>query len=191
MIKPKDDKDFQSCGVFGVMDRSGRRFNGKMVVEAMKNMKVRGNGLGAGFAVYGLYRDYRDCYCLHIMFHHNIDAKREVDEFLNRNFDIVHEEEIPTNDDAMVDNPPLFWRYFVIPQKKGKDKKLSDDDYVINKVMYINTKIRDAYVISSGKDMGVFMGVGFPEDIAEFFMIEKYKGYIWVAHSRFPTNTPG
>jgi len=188
----KDDKEIQGCGIFGVMNRSGERFNGKMVVEAMKNMHVRGNGLGGGFAVYGLYPEYKDYYCLHVMIQDwNEEAKREVDRFLDANFDIVHDEEIPTNEDANVVNPPLFWRYFVSPQKKGDDKRLSDDDYVIKKVMHINTKIKDAYVISSGKNMGVFKGVGFPEDIAEFFMIENYKGYIWTAHSRFPTNTPG
>jgi glutamate synthase domain-containing protein 1 len=185
------DKDFSACGIFGIMDRSGRRFNGKKIVKAMMNMHVRGNGLGAGFAVYGLYKEYKEYYCLHVMIQGNSDVKREVDEFINANFDIVHEEEIPTNDEVEVVDPPMFWRYFVAPQKKGQDKKLSDDDYVIKKVMHINTKIDGAYVISSGKNMGVFKGIGFPEEIAEYFMIEEYKGYIWTAHSRFPTNTPG
>ena len=185
------DKDFSACGIFGIMDRSGRRFNGKKIVKAMMNMHVRGNGLGAGFAVYGLYKEYKEYYCLHVMIQGDLDVKREVDEFINANFDIVHDEEIPTNDEVEVVDPPMFWRYFVAPQKKGQDKKLSDDDYVIKKVMHINTKIDGAYVISSGKNMGVFKGIGFPEEIAEYFMIEEYKGYIWTAHSRFPTNTPG
>jgi len=185
------DKDFSACGIFGIMDRSGKRFNGERIVKAMANMHVRGNGLGAGYAVYGLYKEYKEYYCLHIMIQGDTDVKRDVEEFLNVNFDIVHDEEIPTNEEVEVINPPLFWRYFVAPQKKGLDKKLSDDDYVIKKVMYINTKIDGAYVISSGKNMGVFKGIGFPEEIAEYFMIEEYKGYIWTAHSRFPTNTPG
>jgi len=183
-------REVSACGIFGVMDRSGRRFNGEMVIEAMKNMYVRGNGLGAGYAVYGLYKDYKEYYCLHVLIE-NPDAKREVDEFVNLNFDIVNDEEIPVNDEVEVVNPPLFWRYFVAPQKKGQDKKLNDDDYVVKKVMEINTKINGAYVISSGKNMGVFKGTGFPWDIAEYFMIEEYKGYIWLGHSRFPTNTPG
>ncbi|MBI5344521.1 MAG: glutamine amidotransferase family protein, partial [Deltaproteobacteria bacterium] len=48
-----------------------------------------------------------------------------------------------------------------------------------------------AYVFSSGKNMGAFKGVGNPRDIAEFFRIGDYEGYIWTAHTRFPTNTPG
>ena len=47
----------------------------------------------------------------------------------------------------------------------------------------------DAFVFSGGKDMGVFKGVGFPEDVAEYFRLDEYKGYIWTAHGRFPTNT--
>jgi glutamate synthase domain-containing protein 1 len=57
--------------------------------------------------------------------------------------------------------------------------------------MKINTGIRDAFVFSSGKNMAVFKGVGYPEEIAEYFCLERYKGYIWTAHGRFPTNTPG
>jgi glutamate synthase domain-containing protein 1 len=186
------EKEIQACALFGVMDRSGKMFKGEIVIKAMKNMKVRGNGLGGGFAVYGLYPDYKDYYALHLMFQNgNMDAKREVDAYLNKNFDVVYDEEIPTNPEAGVKNPPLVWRYFVAPKKKGDEQKLADDDYVVKKVMGINVKIEDAYVFSSGKDMGVFKGVGFPENVAEFFMLTKYKGYIWIGHSRFPTNTPG
>jgi glutamate synthase domain-containing protein 1 len=39
--------------------------------------------------------------------------------------------------------------------------------------------------------MAVFKGVGYPEDIAEYFCLEQYQGYMWTAHGRFPTNTPG
>ena len=69
---------------------------------------------------------------------------------------------------------------FVSPNKKNDEKCLADDDYVVKKVMYIKTKINNAYVISSGKNMGVFKGVGFPEEIAEYFMLaEEYEGYIY------------
>jgi glutamate synthase domain-containing protein 1 len=57
--------------------------------------------------------------------------------------------------------------------------------------MIINTQIEDAFVFSSGKNMGVFKGVGYPEDIAQYFCLEDYEGYLWTAHGRFPTNTPG
>ena len=37
--------------------------------------------------------------------------------------------------------------------------------------------------------MGVFKGVGYPEDIAEFYNLDQYKGYLWTSHGRFPTNS--
>lgn len=184
-MRDKREKEHQACGLFGVIDRSGRKFNSEMVVNAMKSMKVRGNGLGGGFAVYGIYPEYKDYYALHLMFE-EMDAKREAEKRIERSFDVVHAEQIPTNEEAKVLNPPKFWRYFVSP--KCEDNA---DDYVVSKVMEINTKVEGAYVISSGKNMGVFKGVGFPEDIAEFFLLEEYKGYMWIGHSRFPTNTPG
>jgi len=39
--------------------------------------------------------------------------------------------------------------------------------------------------------MGAFKGVGYPEDIGVFYKLDEYKAYIWTAHGRFPTNTPG
>jgi len=57
--------------------------------------------------------------------------------------------------------------------------------------MKINTDIKDAFVFSSGKNMAVFKGVGYPEEIAEYFCLEQYQGYLWTAHGRFPTNSPG
>ena len=48
-----------------------------------------------------------------------------------------------------------------------------------------------AYVFSSGKNMGVFKAVGYPEDVGAFYRLEEYEGYSWTAHGRYPTNTPG
>jgi glutamate synthase domain-containing protein 1 len=55
--------------------------------------------------------------------------------------------------------------------------------------MEINTSDNDSFVFSSGKNMAVLKGVGYPEEIAEYFKLEQYKAYIWTAHGRFPTNT--
>lgn len=57
--------------------------------------------------------------------------------------------------------------------------------------MKINTEIDGAYVFSSGKNMGAFKAVGYPEDVGEFYKLEEYEGYLWTAHGRYPTNTPG
>ncbi len=59
-----DDKVVDACSLFGAMDTSGGRFSGEGVIRAIANMHVRGNGLGGGFAVYGLYPRYAELYAL-------------------------------------------------------------------------------------------------------------------------------
>ena len=62
---------------------------------------------------------------------------------------------------------------------------------MVRTVMKINTEIKGAYVFSSGKNMGTFKAVGFPEDVGVFYKLDEYEGYSWTAHGRYPTNTPG
>jgi glutamate synthase domain-containing protein 1 len=183
-----DDKDFAGCSIFGMMNLEGKRFSSQDPVKAITNMHERGNGLGGGFAVYGIYPEHADDYAFHIMYL-NKDAKEKTDKLLSASFDIIGDEEIPTRE-ANVWEPPLVWRYFVQPRKRLLENQTADD-YVIEKVMRINTETGQAFVFSSGKNMGVFKGVSFPEDIADFFRLEEYEGYIWTCHGRFPTNTPG
>jgi glutamate synthase domain-containing protein 1 len=183
-----DDKDFDGCSLFGMMNLEGKRFSSRDPVKAIANMHERGNGLGGGFAVYGIYPEHQDDYAFHIMYLSR-DAKEKTDKLLKEDFNIISNEEIPTRE-ANVRDPPLVWRYFVQPGKRKPETQLADD-YVTEKVMRINTETGKAFVFSSGKDMGVFKGVGYPEDIADFFRLEEYKGYLWTVHGRFPTNSPG
>lgn len=184
-----ESKVIDACSIFGAMDTSGRRFSGTGVIKAIANMHLRGNGLGGGLAVYGLYPEYPDCYAFHIMFLSE-QGKRETDAFISEKFNVVYDGIIPTKSIPAIVNPPLVWRYFM---EVGKHKPggQSDDDYVVERVMEINTRLCDSFVFSSGKNMGVFKGVGYPEEIAEYFSLEEYEGYLWTAHGRFPTNTPG
>jgi glutamate synthase domain-containing protein 1 len=167
------------------------KFSGKDIVKSIGVMHDRSNGLGGGFAGYGIYPEYKDYYAFHL-FYDSIQAKKDCEEFLNRHFEIAHCSEIPTKRTDGVDNAPLIWRYFISPHTtKLSASQLDEREYVVKCVFRINAKIDGCYVFSSGKDMGVFKGVGFPEDIAKFYMIEDYEGYSFTAHGRYPTNTPG
>lgn len=189
------NKEICACSIFGAMNKEGERFTGEGVMIAIANMHVRGNGLGGGFAAYGIYPHYKDYYAFHLMFtgksyQDKVSAKKELDDFLCRSFDVVFDEEIPHRDVATISDPPLVWRYFILPKKQGEEALLSDEDYVVSKIMWVNTRIENAHVFSSGKNMGCFKGVGYPEDIGEYFMLDElYKAYTWTVHGRFPTNT--
>jgi glutamate synthase domain-containing protein 1 len=183
-----DDKDFDGCSIFGMMNLEGNRFSSRDPVRAIANMHDRGNGLGGGFAIYGVYPDFKDYYAFHILYLTR-DAKDRTDRTLAAAFNIIYDEEMQTKP-ANVRDPPLVWRYFVQPKKRQLENQ-TEDDYVTKKVMRVNTETGKAFVFSSGKNMGVFKGVGYPEDVAEFFCLEDYQGYLWTVHGRFPTNTPG
>jgi len=184
-----DDKVIDACSIFGAMDTSGKRFSGERVIKAITNMHDRGNGLGGGFAIYGLYPEYADLYAFHVMYL-SPEGKQETEALLTADFNIINEEEVPTRSTPMIANPPLVWRYF-LEVGQHHPKQQSEDDYVVERVMTINARLRNSFVFSSGKNMAVFKGVGYPEEIADYFCLEEYEGYLWTAHGRFPTNTPG
>jgi len=185
------DKEIGACSIFGALNQSGERFGGQGVISAIANMHDRSNGLGGGFAIYGLYPDYEDYYAFHVMYENdNIDAKKNTEAFLYRHFDVVHDEEIPNTGEPHAPNAPLIWRYFLTPSQEMDS--LHEKEYVSSKVVELNSTIENACVFSSGKDVGIFKGVGYPEQIADYFLLEDlYRGYMWTSHGRFPTNTPG
>jgi glutamate synthase domain-containing protein 1 len=141
--------------------------------------------LGGGFAIYGLYPKHSEDYAFHLMFDSK-EGKNLTEAHLSTTFDVVEEEEIPTAPDDSVKDAPLLWRYFIkAPRDDGEHFK----DLVAREVTYINSTVEDAFVFSAARNMGVFKGIGFPEDLARFYRLEEYKGYMWLAHGRFPTNT--
>ncbi|MEW6033288.1 MAG: glutamine amidotransferase family protein [Chloroflexota bacterium] len=184
-----EDKVIAACGLFGIMDTSGRAFSGQDVVKGITNMHDRSNGLGGGFAAYGIYPDCSDHYAFHVMYL-TPRAREETEAFFTTSFRLASSQELPTRKTKNIVDPPLMVRYF-IPPDGARNMDFVDDDCVTRTVMHINYCIEGAFVFSSGKNMGVFKGVGYPEDIANFFRLDEYCGYMWVAHGRFPTNTPG
>ena len=174
----------------GFSNRDGKRVDGSNIIKSLCLMKDRGNGLGAGFAAYGIYPDMADYYAIHVMMD-KPEVKPHVEHVLIKFFNVHREEEIPTRQNPYIKDPPIFWRYFVEPKNECLLQGEEQDGLVVRAVMSVNDNVSGAYVISSGKNMGAFKGVGEPADIADFFNIEDYKAYIWMGHTRFPTNTPG
>ena len=84
-----DDKVHDACGLFGMMDVSGRRFGAEEPIKAIANMHERGNGLGGGFAVYGIYPAFKDDYAFHIMYL-NPESKDKAEAILDENFSFIH-----------------------------------------------------------------------------------------------------
>ncbi|PKM63478.1 MAG: hypothetical protein CVU97_00495 [Firmicutes bacterium HGW-Firmicutes-21] len=179
------------CAISGIFSKEGKRISGENIIKSIGLMHERSNGLGGGFAGYGIYPEYKDLYAFHI-FYDNFKAKDECEHFLDRHFDIVNLSKIPTKKIQSITNEPLIWRYFVKPlPTKLADSQLDEDEFTARSVIKVNVKIEGAYIFSSGKNMGVFKAVGYPEDVGEFYKLDQYEGYCWTAHGRYPTNTPG
>lgn len=179
------------CAVSGFISKKGRRICGSEIVKSISYMHDRSNGLGGGFAGYGIYPEYKELYAFHVFYDHS-KAREATEEFLEEHFDVVNLSRIPIRKHPRITDEPLIWRYFVNPRhSRLQDSQLEEKDYVAKCVIKINTAIDGAYVFSSGKNMGVFKAVGYPEDVGEFYRLEEYSGYAWTAHGRYPTNTPG
>ena len=179
------------CAISAVISREGKKISGDIITNSMKPMHDRSNGLGGGFAGYGIYPDYKDFYALH-MFFNSRDTRKTCEAFLKERFEIVQSEIIPTHKIPAIKNEPIIWRYFVAPLRSVMSSlQLEEKEFVAKCVIRINDEMPGAYVFSSGKNMGTFKAVGYPEDVGLFYRLEDYKGYSWTAHGRYPTNTPG
>lgn len=179
------------CAVSGMFSKSGKRMNGEQIIRSIEVMHDRSNGLGGGFAAYGIYPEYKEYYAFHI-FYDDSSTKQECERFLERHFDIINLSKIPTRKMPQITDVPLIWRYFVTPlPTKLAESQLDEREFVAKCVFHINTRIKGSYVFSSGKNMGVFKAVGFPEDVGRFYRLDEYAGYCFTAHGRYPTNTPG
>lgn len=179
------------CAISGIFSKNGKLINGEAIRQSIAVMHDRSNGLGGGFAGYGIYPQYKELYAFHV-FYDNNTAKEECETFLEHHFDIVNLSKIPVRKTPKITDEPLIWRYFVYPlPTKLAASHLDEQEFVARSVIKVNTTIQGAYIFSSGKNMGVFKAVGFPEDVADFYRLEEYEGYSWTAHGRYPTNTPG
>ncbi|MBS1333517.1 MAG: hypothetical protein HP049_03525, partial [Clostridiales bacterium] len=179
------------CAIAAVISREGCRMTGEGIIDAMRPMHDRSNGLGGGFAAYGIYPEFRDFYAFH-MFFDTRATRKSCEAFLKERFEIVRSEIMPTRKLPAITDEPIIWRYFLAPLRSALAcRQLDEKAFVAETVMKINTEMPGAFVFSSGKNMGTFKAVGFPEDVGVFYRLEEYEGYAWTAHGRYPTNTPG
>lgn len=187
-------KDISGCAILGILNQNGECFDADAIIRGISCMHDRSNGLGGGFGAYGCYPEYKDFYAFHIMYL-NAQAAERTQAYLEENFQIEHWEVIPHDHSAKVQNHPLIRRYFVKPKMVRETEpdriyeNISEDEFVVRSVFKINTEFQGAFVFSSGKNMGIFKGVGYPEEVAKFYKLRDYHAYCWTAHGRFPTNS--
>ena len=77
------------CAIAAVISKEGNRMSGEMIYNAMKPMHDRSNGLGGGFAGYGIYPEYKKFYALHIFFDSRA-TRKECEVFLIAKIPLLH-----------------------------------------------------------------------------------------------------
>ena len=95
-----------ACDLIGIVDRQGKAIPGSQVIKALEPMRPRYDGLGAGFAVYGIYPKYRNCYALHIYFYSE-EGVEEAEAILSNQLEIVRDEPIPIRGELSL-QPPIL-----------------------------------------------------------------------------------
>ena len=130
------------CAISAMISTDGNLMSGEKIIKSMIPMHDRSNGLGGGFAAYGIYPEYRDFYAFHVFFD-NQDAKIECEKFLKEGFEIIKSEDIPIRKIPEITDVPIIWRYFVSPMSSVLSRlQLDEKEFVARCVMKINSDLK-------------------------------------------------
>lgn len=77
MLKEGEIRIPSGCAIAAIIDRKGNRINGSEIIKSIALMHDRSNGLGGGFAAYGIYPEHKDEYAIHVFYDSN-EAKNSV-----------------------------------------------------------------------------------------------------------------
>src|SRR3989339_2146484 len=106
LFDSKYEKDISGCGLAGIINTKGQVMDGSIITEAMAVQHERGNGLGGGFAGYGIYPEFAECYALHIMYVDE-DCHIETERYLKDHLLFEQQERIPTKKNNKIVSHPI------------------------------------------------------------------------------------
>lgn len=194
------------CGVIGII--GSEPLVGGLIIRSCEQMNNRGNGKGGGVAAVGLFPSHlKDHYALHLAFI-NRDCRRQVErEFLYSVFDVTHSEQQTECGDfrscGLEICPPQVFRYFVRVKPmvlkqfmekheiasldQAEDEFVFQNSFRLNRRFYAEAMEPAAFVLSHGKDLMILKAVGFAEQVARYYKLEKCQAHVWIGHQRYPT----
>ena len=105
MLKEGQVRIPSGCAIAAIIDRKGGKINGSEIIKSIALMHDRSNGLGGGFAAYGIYPDHADDYAFHV-FYESAKAKNECEDYLFKHFNVDVSEKIPTKKVESIANGP-------------------------------------------------------------------------------------
>ncbi|MFQ6082545.1 MAG: glutamate synthase [Candidatus Aminicenantia bacterium] len=194
------------CGVIGFI--SNEPIEGKHLLRPLIQMHNRGNGKGGGIATVGCFPDYKDHYVIQIGFLDSSSRKKIEQEYITPFFKVDHIEKQASLEDfhqveGLEIKPPEVWRYFCRVKRnvlekfaqehgfrnlsKAEDQFVYQNSFNLNKKCYAELEDKKAFVLSHGKNMMVLKGVGYAEQLLQYYLLEELKAYAWIGHQRYPT----
>ena len=200
------------CGVIGIA--CSERIAGRHLLQALRQMRNRGNGKGGGAALVGLdpgqlgvtREQLRDDYLLAVAYMDDTARAEVEEEQLRASFEIDHVHEFPLRTPTGLEpRPPRAVGYFVRPKRSvvetfAQEHGLPVDDwlgleeewvyqntYRLNVAYYASLGEQRAFVLSHGKDMLALKMVGYGDDVIETYGLQDMRAHVWIGHHRYPT----
>jgi len=200
------------CGVIGLA--CSEPLPGRHLLQALVQMRNRGNGKGGGAALVGLDaevfgvtpRILRDAYLLSIAYL-DPSARADVEKsHLLPHFEVLHTHTLPKSRHLGLEvEPPDVVLYFARAkpeataafaerhQLAGMAQDSLEDEFVyqnssrLNRSYYASLGDKRAFVLSHGKDLLVLKMVGYGDDVIRVYQLEDIRAHVWIGHHRYPT----
>ena len=179
------------CGLMGICDESGARMNGENAIRAMAVQHDRGNGLGGGFAGYGIYPEFPDHYGFHMMYHDQ-QARDEAEELRPAFFVIDQAEPMPTRQCGHRRTRRCCGATSCMPDpRKLESPRSAAEDHVVARGDAHQRQRRRRLRRLLRQEHGRLQGRRLPRGDRRLLPPGGVRGPHWIGHNRFPTNTPG
>jgi glutamate synthase domain-containing protein 1/glutamate synthase domain-containing protein 3 len=200
------------CGVIGMA--CSEAIPGRHMLQALRQMRNRGNGKGGGVALVGLVPEefgvtpaiLRDDYLLAVAYL-DPSTRPEVEAaHIHPLFAVDHIMTFRTTDLAGLPvPPPQAVVYFVrvkpdaaaafaagprlegIPEEALQDELVYQNSFRLNRAWYSSVGEKRAFVLSHGKDLLALKMVGYGDDAVRAYGLENIHAHVWIGHHRYPT----
>jgi len=202
------------CGVVGAA--CSEPIAGKHFLQALLQMKNRGNGKGGGIAALGLSPEQlgvseeilRENYLIQIAYLDPSASSAVENEFILPNLRVDSAKWLGAVPDhksipGLQVKPPAVRRYFcrvkegvlgqfmnesgIVDRQLAEDEFIFQNSYALNKKFYASLGEKKAFVLSHGKDMMVLKIVGWGDQVIRYYRLEDFKAHVWIGHHRYPT----
>jgi glutamate synthase domain-containing protein 1/glutamate synthase domain-containing protein 3 len=200
------------CGVIGIA--CSEPLPGRHLLQALAQMRNRGNGKGGGVALVGLVPEefgvtrqvLAEDYLLAVAYL-DPSARMEVErDFVEPLFLVDHSVHFSVDGGSDLPvRPPQVTAYFVRVQPEvceafGREHRLSDapretiedelvyqNSYRLNTALYSSLGEKRAFILSHGKDLLVLKMVGYGDDVVRAYALRDVHARVWIGHHRYPT----